>query len=114
MTQASKMFSTTTPQSSWAGADSTDKQEVKKSVKGTWYTQIIASSSKSAVERLWLNLSKKYYFLNSYPHEVEEITSATGSTLYRLKVGSFETRKQAETLYSKLKQNNVSCIIKQN
>lgn len=90
------------------------KQEVKKSVKGTWYTQIIASSSKSAVERLWLNLSKKYYFLNSYPHEVEEITSATGSTLYRLKVGSFETRKQAETLYSKLKQNNVSCIIKQN
>lgn len=86
----------------------------QKSIKGTWYTQIIASSSRSAVERLWLNLSRKYSFLNSYPHEIEEITSATGSTLYRLKVGRFEKRKQAEELFAKLKQNNISCIIKQN
>ncbi len=97
----------------------TPKKEAKapvtqKSIKGTWYTQIIASSSRSAVERLWLNLSRKYSFLNSYPHEVEEITSATGNTLYRLKVGRFEKRKQAEELFAKLKQNNISCIIKQN
>ena len=85
-----------------------------KSIKGTWYAQIIASSRRSAVESLWKNLSMKYSFLNSYPHEIEEITSASGSTLYRLKVGRFDTRKQAEDLSKKLKQNNVSSIIKQN
>ena len=90
------------------------EQSVKKNIKGTWYTQIIASSSRSAVERLWSNLSKKYSFLNSYPHEIEEITSGSGSTLYRLKIGRFETRKQAEALHDKLKQNKISCIIKQN
>jgi cell division protein FtsN len=96
------------------------KDDVKKAsvssqnVKGTWYAQIIASSRRSAVEKLWMNLSNKYSFLNSYPHEIEEITSASGSTLYRLKVGRFETRKKAEELSKKLKQNNVSSIIKQN
>lgn len=84
------------------------------SLKGTWYTQIIASSSRSAVENLWKNLSQKHSFLKTYYHEVEEITSANGNTLYRLKVGAFKTRKQAEELSNKLKQNKVSSIIKQN
>ncbi len=84
------------------------------SLKGTWYAQIIASSSRSAVENLWKNLSQKHSFLKTYYHEVEEITSANGNTLYRLKVGAFKTRKQAEELSNKLKQNKVSSIIKQN
>ena len=86
----------------------------KESVKGSWYAQIIASSSKSAVDSLWKNLSTKHTILKSYYHEVEEITSATGSTLYRLKFGAFKTRKEAESLSTKLKQNNISSIIKQN
>ena len=88
--------------------------ETPKSVKGSWYTQIIASSSRSAVESLWKKLSSKHTFLKEYYHEIEEITSATGNTLYRLKVGSFKTRKEAENLSSKLKQNNIGSIIKQN
>jgi len=88
--------------------------EAPKSVKGSWYTQIIASSSRSAVENLWKKLSSKHTFLKDYYHEVEEITSASGSSLYRLKVGAFKTRKEAETLSSKLKQNSIGCIIKQN
>ena len=84
------------------------------SLKGTWYAQIIASSSRSAVENLWKNLSQKHSFLKTYYHEVEEITSANGNTLYRLKIGAFKTRKQAEELSNKLKQNKVSSIIKQN
>ena len=91
-------------------------QEAPKAVspKGTWYTQIIASSSRKAVETLWTQLSAKHAFLKSYTHEVEEITAANGSTLYRLKVGAFKTRKEAEVLSEKLKQNQISCIIKQN
>lgn len=82
--------------------------------KGTWYTQIIASSSRKAVDNLWNQLSAKHAFLKNYTHEIEEITAATGSKLYRLKVGAFKTRKEAETLSEKLKQNQISCIIKQN
>lgn len=85
-----------------------------KGAKGTWYAQIIASSSHKAVETLWKQLSNKYTFLQEYTHEIEEIKAANGSTLYRLKVGAFKTRKEAETLSDKLKQKQVSCIIKQN
>lgn len=84
------------------------------SAKGTWYAQIIASSSRSAVDTLWQKLSAKHQFLKKYPHEVEEITAANGNTLYRLKVGRFQTRKEAEALASQLKQNQISSIIKQN
>lgn len=85
-----------------------------KMAKGTWYTQIIASSSKSSVETLWKQLSTKHAFLKNYPFEIEEISAANGSTLYRLKVGTFKTRKEAETLNAKLKDNQISSIIKQN
>jgi len=82
--------------------------------KGTWYAQIIASSSRKAVETLWTQLSQKHSFLKDYTHEVEEIKAANGNTLYRLKVGVFKTRKEAENLSEKLKQKQISCIIKQN
>ena len=83
-----------------------------KSAKGSWYAQIIASSSRKSVENLWKNLSSKHAFLKSYPFEIEEITAANGNTLYRLKVGAFKTRAEAEKLSSKLKQNQISSIIK--
>lgn len=85
-----------------------------KSVKGTWYAQIIASSSRKSVENLWKNLISKHAFLKNYPYDIEEITAANGNTLYRLKVGAFKTRSEAETLSGKLKQNQISSIIKQN
>lgn len=89
-------------------------QVASPATKGTWYAQLIASSSRKAVESLWNQLSAKYAFLQTYSHEIEEITAANGSTLYRLKVGAFKTRKEAETLSNKLKQNQISSIIKQN
>lgn len=90
------------------------KKEEIKSTKGTWYAQIIASSSRSSVEKLWRELSSKHSFLKEHYHEIEEITAGNKSTLYRLKVGAFKTRKEAETLSSKLKENKVGNIIKQN
>lgn len=90
------------------------KSTSQKMAKGTWYTQIIASSSRKTVEKLWNELITKHAFLRSYPHEVEEITAAKGNTLYRLKVGTFKTRPEAEALSNKLKQNQISSIIKQN
>ena len=90
------------------------KPQVATAEKGTWYAQIIASSSRKSVEKLWSQLSSKHSFLNSYTHEIEEITAANGNKLYRLKVGAFKTRTQAEELSKKLKQNQISSIIKQN
>ena len=87
---------------------------ITKGAKGTWYAQIIASSSRKAVDNLWQQLSTKHTFLKAYGHEIEEISAANGSTLYRLKVGAFKTRKEAETLSDKLKQHQISSIIKQN
>lgn len=89
-------------------------EKTVKPAKGTWYAQIIASSSRKTVENLWSNLSSKYTFLKGYIHEIEEISAANGKTLYRLKVGAFKTRKEAETLNAKLKENQISSIIKQN
>lgn len=86
----------------------------QKPAKGTWYAQIIASSSRKTVENLWVQLSSKHVFLKNYSYEIEEITAANGSTLYRLKIGAFKTRKEAETLSAKLKQKQISSIIKQN
>jgi hypothetical protein len=61
--------------------ENTSKQATEKAtIKGTWYTQLIASSSRQSVESLWKRISTKHTFLKSYPHTVEEITSATGST----------------------------------
>jgi len=95
-------------------AEEPKAQPTTKAAKGTWYTQIIASSSRNAVEKLWTQLSSKHAFLKSYSHEIEAIKAANGSTLYRLKVGAFKTRKEAEDLNAKLKQNQISSIIKQN
>ena len=95
-------------------AETPASAKINKPVKGTWYAQIIASSSRKSVENLWKNLVSKHAFLKNYPHEIEEITAANGNTLYRLKVGAFKTRTEAETLSGKLRQNQVSCIIKQN
>lgn len=92
----------------------TPSQIAPKAVKGTWYAQIIASSSRKTVETLWQQLSTKHTFLNGYTHEVEEIVAANGNKLYRLKIGAFKTRAQAEELSKKLKQNQISSIIKQN
>lgn len=85
-----------------------------KGSKGTWYAQIIASSSRKTVENLWRQLSEKHAFLKKYSHEIEEITVANGNKLYRLKAGAFKTRKEAENLAAQLKQNKISSIIKQN
>lgn len=92
----------------------TTEKPMTPSAKGTWYAQIIASSSRKAVENLWSQLSVKHDFLKTYTHEIEEIKAANGNTLYRLKVGALKTRSEAESLSNKLKQNQISCIIKQN
>lgn len=82
--------------------------------KGTWYTQIIASSSRQAVQSLWNNLSSRHSFIKKYPYEIEEIKTTQGTTLYRLKVGSFKNREEAVELSNLLKKKQISSIIKQN
>ncbi|MBR1373000.1 SPOR domain-containing protein [bacterium] len=112
-TPAPVVTTSTTAPASQEQAKSVQMQQTK-GAKVTWYAQIIASSSRKAVDSLWAQLAAKHAFLTSYGHEIEEITAANGSTLYRLKVGAFKTRQEAEALSNKLKQNQISSIIKQN
>lgn len=102
------------PQAKAEEEKTTVAEPITHGAKGTWYAQIIASSSRKAVENLWNQLSAKHNFLKGYTHEIEEIVAANGNTLYRLKVGAFKTRPEAENLSNKLKQNQISSIIKQN
>ncbi len=91
-----------------------DKAKNNNFAKGTWYTQIIASSSRQAVQSLWNNLSSRHSFIKKYPYEIEEIKTAQGTILYRLKVGSFKNREEAVELSNLLKKKQISSIIKQN
>lgn len=96
--------------------NATVKESIKNNnfAKGTWYTQIIASSSRRAVQSLWTNLTERHSFIKKYPHEIEEIKTAQGTSLYRLKVGSFNSREEAVELSNLLKKKQISSIIKQN
>ena len=91
-----------------------EKAKSNNFTKGSWYTQIIASSSRQAVQSLWNNLSTRHSFIKKYPYEIEEIKTAQGTILYRLKVGSFKTREEAVELSNLLKKKQISSIIKQN
>lgn len=78
--------------------------------KGVWQVQLMASNNKNALEKSWQNLKAKHSFLSNLPHEAE--ASQTDS-LYRLKVGAFKTRAQADALCAQVKKTGGSCLVKQ-
>ncbi len=78
-----------------------------------WQLQLMASSNLDSVKKGFIDLKSKYSVLDSLPHEIQEVKTDSKNTLYRLKVGSFNTRDNADKLCAELKQKGLNCIVKQ-
>ena len=91
----------------------TKKESVveKKEVKGEWKAQLLSSSNKAKVESEWKTISKKHKaLLSDMPYQITSVNIPGKGTFYRLQVGGFGTKEQANTLCAKLKAKKQDCI----
>lgn len=78
-------------------------------VTGSWCVQLMASNKKDAVEKGYVQLKKQYALIANLPYKIE--SSSDG--LYRLKVGAYQTKNEAETLCAGIKNAGGSCLVKE-
>lgn len=79
---------------------------------GMWQIQLISSPNKTAMEKSWNDLTKKYSQLKGLSHEIESADLGAKGTFYRLKAGAFSTRSEADKLCNSIKTAGGSCLVK--
>ncbi len=79
--------------------------------KGNWQVQLMSSPNKSAVEKSWATTQKKYSVLQGLPYEIEKADLGAKGVYYRLKVGSFANKGDADNLCAQLKKSGGSCFV---
>ena len=79
---------------------------------GEWQIQLISSPNKTAMEKAWADLSKKYSALKGLPHEVEAADLGSKGIFYRLKAGAFKERADADKVCNAVKSAGGSCLVK--
>ena len=79
---------------------------------GVWQVQLISSPNMSAVDRAWKDLQRKYSVLQALPHEVETADLGAKGLFYRLKVGAFVDRGDADKLCNTIKNSGGTCLVK--
>lgn len=79
---------------------------------GSWQVQLMSSNNKSAVEKSWASLTKKYTVLAKQPYEIEKADLGAKGIYYRLKAGAFKTKPEADTLCNDVKALGGTCIVK--
>ena len=79
---------------------------------GKWQIQLISSPNKAAIDKSWIDLTKKYPQLSNLSHEIESADLGTKGTFYRLKAGAFSTRSEADKLCNSIKTAGGSCLVK--
>lgn len=79
---------------------------------GIWQIQLISSPNKAAMDKAWVDLTKKYSQLKGLPHEIESADLGTKGTFYRLKAGGFSSRSDADKLCNSIKSAGGSCLVK--
>ena len=80
---------------------------------GNWQIQLMASSNIDAINKGWIDLSKKHKSLQNLSHNIESITNDKGSSIYRLKTGNFNSKEEADKFCNNLKKEGLNCITKQ-
>lgn len=76
-----------------------------------YMVQLVSTRSESAAESEWKRLSKKYgEFIADRPYLISKTVVASG-TFYRLRVGQFETRDEANALCDQLKSKKQECFV---
>ena len=76
---------------------------------GSWCVQMMASNNKDALEQAYSKLQKQYPVISPLPYKIED--NADG--LYRLKVGTFKTKDEADALCIKIKTAGGNCLVKE-
>ena len=82
-----------------------------KAVAGDWQIQLMSSPNKPAVEKAQIDLGKKYK-ISHLPFEIEAAVLDMNKTFYRLKVGAFKGRAEADKLCNNIKALGGTCIVK--
>ncbi|MBD5398133.1 hypothetical protein HDR60_01340 [bacterium] len=78
---------------------------------GIWNVQLVSTSSESAAQNEWENLSKKYpAILGGKSHTVSK-TEINGKTYYRLRVSNISTSDEATNICNQLKTYQLSCFV---
>ena len=82
---------------------------------GKWQVQLVASSNKAAVEKVWSDASSKYAgVLKGLPHEIQNVDLGAKGTMYRLRAGSFASKEDAQKVCNALKAKGMNdCIVKE-
>ena len=84
-------------------------EPVQKMTNGRYKVQLMASSKRDALEKGYQTLLQKYPVLKAHTYTIED--GADG--LYRLKVGAFDNKKDAENLCAQVKKAGGSCMVKE-
>lgn len=90
----------------------TESAGVKDIPSGVWQIQLISSPNAKAVEKAWVDLKGKYSALKGLPHEVETADLGSKGLFYRLKVGAFVDRGDADKLCNSIKNSGGTCLVK--
>ncbi len=88
-----------------------EAQKVAAAVSGNWQVQLMSSPNKPAIEKAKADLAKKYK-LGNQPFEIETAVLDKNKTFYRLKVGAYKTRAEADKLCNNIKALGGTCIVK--
>ena len=75
---------------------------------GTWCVQMMASNTKDAVEKGYDTLKKQYAVIKGLAHRIEG--GADG--MWRLKVGAYATKAEADDLCFRIKTAGGNCMVK--
>ena len=78
---------------------------------GNWQIQLMSSPNKPAVEKAKIDLGKKYK-ISHLPFEIEAAVLDMNKTFYRLKVGAYTNRAEADKLCNNIKSLGGTCIVK--
>ncbi len=76
-----------------------------------WHVQLISMTSKAAVSKEWPKILKAHTaLLSGLPYDIQEV-DVKGKTFYRLRVGEFKNKKDAQNLCDKLKSRKQDCAL---
>ena len=73
--------------------------------------QLMALSKKDAIEKGYRQLLGKFKTIQGLPHQIKQ---GPQDSLYRLFVGAFQTKAEAQQLCDEIRKNGGSCMVKEN
>jgi len=75
---------------------------------GSWCVQLMASNKKYALEKGYETLKKQYAMIRNLPYRIEE----SNDGMFRLKVGSYHLKSEADDLCFRIKSAGGNCMVK--